>query len=56
MIFTIFIIEIFVCSGETGALNPTIDRRTQAINFILSAMVFNVVSTVVEVIFLLFKK
>ncbi|XP_047330590.1 ABC transporter B family member 25, mitochondrial-like [Impatiens glandulifera] len=36
-------------SRETGALNRTIDRGSRAINFILSAMVFNVVPTVLEI-------
>ncbi|CAN1312607.1 ABC transporter B family member 25, mitochondrial [Linum perenne] len=35
-------------SRETGALNRIIDRGSRAINFILSAMVFNVVPTVLE--------
>lgn len=37
------------CSRETGALNRIIDRGSRAINFILSAMVFNVVPTFLEV-------
>lgn len=48
----LFLIDIFVCSRETGALNRIIDRGSRAINFILSAMVFNVVPTVLEVTFL----
>ncbi|CAN1795495.1 ABC transporter B family member 25, mitochondrial [Linum perenne] len=36
-------------SRETGALNRIIDRGSRAINFILSAMVFNVVPTVLEI-------
>lgn len=47
----LFLIKFFVCSRETGALNRIIDRGSRAINFILSAMVFNVVPTVLEVIF-----
>lgn len=39
----------YLCSRETGALNRIIDRGSRAINFILSAMVFNVVPTVLEV-------
>ncbi|KAJ0509678.1 putative ABC-type Cd(2+) transporter [Helianthus annuus] len=34
---------------ETGALNRIIDRGSRAINFILSAMVFNVVPTILEI-------
>ncbi|CAH1447066.1 unnamed protein product [Lactuca virosa] len=37
-------------SRETGALNRIIDRGSRAINFILSAMVFNVVPTVLEIV------
>ncbi|GJX23147.1 ABC transporter of the mitochondrion 1 [Tanacetum coccineum] len=40
-------------SRETGALNRIIDRGSRAINFILSAMVFNVVPTILEVRFVL---
>ncbi|OMP02290.1 hypothetical protein COLO4_11230 [Corchorus olitorius] len=36
-------------SRETGALNRIIDRGSRAINFILSAMVFNVVPTFLEI-------
>ncbi|KAL6516436.1 ABC transporter B member 25 [Orobanche gracilis] len=36
-------------SRETGALNRIIDRGSRAINFILSAMVFNVVPTLLEI-------
>ncbi|CAI8585997.1 unnamed protein product [Vicia faba] len=36
-------------SRETGALSRIIDRGSRAINFILSAMVFNVVPTVLEI-------
>ncbi|KAF7153530.1 hypothetical protein RHSIM_Rhsim01G0244900 [Rhododendron simsii] len=35
-------------SRETGALSRIIDRGSRAINFILSAMVFNVVPTILE--------
>lgn len=35
-------------SRQTGALNRIIDRGSRAINFILSAMVFNVVPTILE--------
>jgi ABC transporter ATM len=40
---------IFFSSRETGGLSRIIDRGSRAINFILSAMVFNVVPTVLEV-------
>ncbi|KAL5580465.1 hypothetical protein UlMin_012907 [Ulmus minor] len=36
-------------SRQTGALNRIIDRGSRAINFILSAMVFNVVPTILEI-------
>ncbi|PNY06771.1 ABC transporter B family member mitochondrial-like, partial [Trifolium pratense] len=36
-------------SRETGGLSRIIDRGSRAINFILSAMVFNVVPTVLEI-------
>ncbi|OMO82989.1 hypothetical protein CCACVL1_11604 [Corchorus capsularis] len=36
-------------SRETGALNRIIDRGSRAINFILTAMVFNVVPTFLEI-------
>lgn len=36
-------------SRETGALNRIIDRGSRAINFILGAMVFNVVPTILEI-------
>lgn len=36
-------------SRETGALNRIIDRGSRAINFILTAMVFNVVPTILEI-------
>ncbi|KAG1674674.1 hypothetical protein FOA52_007198 [Chlamydomonas sp. UWO 241] len=36
-------------SRQTGALSRVIDRGTRGMNFILSAMVFNVVPTVLEV-------
>jgi hypothetical protein len=36
-------------SRQTGALSRTIDRGTRAINFLLSAMVFNVAPTVLEI-------
>ncbi|CAK8537984.1 unnamed protein product [Lathyrus sativus] len=36
-------------SRETGALSRIIDRGSRAINFILSAMVFNVVPTILEI-------
>lgn len=39
----------FHLSRETGALNRIIDRGSRAINFILSAMVFNVVPTILEI-------
>ncbi|WOK95890.1 ABC transporter B family member 25, mitochondrial [Canna indica] len=36
-------------SRQTGALNRIIDRGSRAINFILSAMVFNVAPTILEI-------
>ncbi|KEH28217.1 transporter family ABC domain protein [Medicago truncatula] len=36
-------------SRETGALSRIIDRGSRAINFILSAMVFNVLPTIIEI-------
>lgn len=39
----------FHLSRQTGGLNRIIDRGSRAINFILSAMVFNVVPTVLEI-------
>ncbi|KAG9443331.1 hypothetical protein H6P81_014671 [Aristolochia fimbriata] len=36
-------------SRQTGALSRIIDRGSRAINFILSAMVFNVVPTILEI-------
>ncbi|ERN04280.1 hypothetical protein AMTR_s00077p00170260 [Amborella trichopoda] len=36
-------------SRQTGALNRIIDRGSRAINFILTAMVFNVVPTILEI-------
>ncbi|KAF6161740.1 hypothetical protein GIB67_009109, partial [Kingdonia uniflora] len=39
--------KLSVCR-QTGALNRIIDRGSRAINFILSAMVFNVVPTILE--------
>ncbi|GBG67738.1 hypothetical protein CBR_g866 [Chara braunii] len=39
----------FHLSRQTGALSRTIDRGTRGINFILSAMVFNVVPTILEI-------
>ncbi|KAL4587867.1 hypothetical protein LXL04_000742 [Taraxacum kok-saghyz] len=36
-------------SRETGGLNRIIDRGSRAINFILTAMVFNVVPTILEI-------
>ncbi|KAK4879524.1 hypothetical protein RN001_007670 [Aquatica leii] len=38
----------FHLSRQTGALSKTIDRGSRGINFVLSAMVFNVVPTVFE--------
>ncbi|XP_001605664.2 ATP-binding cassette sub-family B member 7, mitochondrial isoform X1 [Nasonia vitripennis] len=38
----------FHLSKQTGALSKTIDRGSRGINFVLSAMVFNVVPTVFE--------
>ena len=39
----------FHLSRQTGALSRAIDRGTRAVNFVLTAMVFNVVPLVVEV-------
>ncbi|KAF6026186.1 ABCB7 [Bugula neritina] len=39
----------FHLSRQTGALSKTIDRGTRGINFLLSALVFNVVPTMIEV-------
>ncbi|KAK3286085.1 hypothetical protein CYMTET_6339, partial [Cymbomonas tetramitiformis] len=39
----------FHLSRQTGALNRTIDRGTRGINFILSAAIFNVVPTALEI-------
>ncbi|CAG9784800.1 unnamed protein product [Diatraea saccharalis] len=38
----------FHLGRQTGALSKTIDRGSRAINFVLSAMVFNIVPTVFE--------
>ncbi|XP_026318644.1 ATP-binding cassette sub-family B member 7, mitochondrial isoform X2 [Hyposmocoma kahamanoa] len=38
----------FHLSRQTGALSKTIDRGSRAINFVLSAMVFNIVPTIFE--------
>lgn len=38
----------FHLSRQTGALSKTIDRGSRGINFILSAMVFNIVPTIFE--------
>lgn len=38
----------FHLNKQTGALSKTIDRGSRGINFVLSAMVFNVVPTIVE--------
>lgn len=38
----------FHLSKQTGALSKTIDRGSRGINFVLSAMVFNVVPTIFE--------
>ncbi|KAI8429299.1 hypothetical protein MSG28_007796 [Choristoneura fumiferana] len=38
----------FHLGRQTGALSKTIDRGSRAINFVLSAMVFNVVPTIFE--------
>ncbi|CAK1552737.1 unnamed protein product [Leptosia nina] len=38
----------FHLSRQTGALSKTIDRGSRAINFVLSAMVFNIVPTAFE--------
>ena len=39
----------FHLSRQTGALNRIIDRGTRGINFILTAMVFNVFPTALEI-------
>ncbi|BFZ09671.1 hypothetical protein BsWGS_12710 [Bradybaena similaris] len=39
----------FHLSRQTGALSKAIDRGTRGINFVLSALVFNVVPTILEV-------
>lgn len=38
----------FHLNKQTGALSKTIDRGSRGINFVLSAMVFNVVPTIFE--------
>lgn len=38
----------FHLSRQTGALSKTIDRGSRGINFVLSAMVFNIVPTIFE--------
>lgn len=38
----------FHLGRQTGALSKTIDRGSRGINFVLSAMVFNVVPTIFE--------
>lgn len=40
----------FHLGRQTGALSKTIDRGSRAINFVLSAMVFNIVPTIFELI------
>lgn len=40
----------FHLSRQTGALSKTIDRGSRGINFVLTAMVFNVVPTVFELV------
>lgn len=47
--YILWIIFPFYGSRQTGALNRTIDRGSRAINFILTAAVFNVVPTILEV-------
>jgi ATP-binding cassette subfamily B (MDR/TAP) protein 7 len=39
----------FHLSRQTGALNRIIDRGTRGINFVMGAMVFNVVPTIIEI-------
>ncbi|KAG0435133.1 hypothetical protein HPB47_018669 [Ixodes persulcatus] len=39
----------FHLSRQTGALSKAIDRGTRGINFVLSALVFNIVPTILEV-------
>ncbi|XP_059153917.1 iron-sulfur clusters transporter ABCB7, mitochondrial-like [Physella acuta] len=41
----------FHLSRQTGALSKAIDRGTRGINFVLSALVFNVAPTILEVAF-----
>ncbi len=38
----------FHLNKQTGALSKTIDRGSRGINFVLSAMVFNIVPTIFE--------
>lgn len=38
----------FHLNKQTGVLSKTIDRGSRAINFVLSAMVFNIVPTIFE--------
>jgi ATP-binding cassette, subfamily B (MDR/TAP), member 7 len=38
----------FHLNKQTGALSKTIDRGSRGINFVLSAMVFNIIPTIVE--------
>lgn len=38
----------FHLTKQTGALSKTIDRGSRGINFVLSAMVFNIVPTIFE--------
>lgn len=38
----------FHLNKQTGALSKTIDRGSRGINFVLTAMVFNVVPTIFE--------
>ncbi|KAJ0179659.1 hypothetical protein K1T71_004250 [Dendrolimus kikuchii] len=40
----------FHLGRQTGALSKTIDRGSRAINFVLSAMVFNIVPTIFELV------
>lgn len=39
----------FHLQRQTGALSKAMDRGTRGINFVLTALVFNVVPTIVEV-------
>ena len=44
----IFYILAFHLNRQTGALSKTIDRGSRGISFVLSAMLFNIVPTFLE--------